>query len=130
MSDEFGGFKSPKNHSTKKENINVIHMATKTYKYKSKIATAISFIAALVVYIGKDGLTQVMPTEYANIIPIIVFIAGYILAQSTENKRVEIAEQMIYEKLDVGAPDPANEYENLNQEYNIPNVGDDNNGGA
>ena len=71
---------------------------TETYKYKSKIATAISFLAALVAYLGKDGLTQIMPEEYAFLIPIIIFCAGYILTQSTENKRVEIAEQIIEEK--------------------------------
>ncbi len=70
-----------------------------TYKHKSKIATAISFIAALIAYLGKDGLTQIMPSEYANLIPIIIFCAGYILTQTTENKRVDIAEQMIYEKI-------------------------------
>ena len=69
-----------------------------TYKYKSKIATAIAFIAALISYLGKDGLTQIMPAEYAFLIPILVFAAGYVLAQTTENKRVEIAEQMIHEK--------------------------------
>ena len=72
---------------------------TESYKLKSKIATAISFIAALIVYVGQDGLTQFMPDEYAFMIPILVFCAGYVLAQSTENKRVEIAEQMVYEKL-------------------------------
>ena len=70
-----------------------------TYKYKSKIATAISFIAALIAYLGKDGLTAIMPPEYANLVPIIVFIAGYIVTQTTENKRVDIAEQMVYEKI-------------------------------
>ena len=80
----------------------------KTYKYKSKIATAISFMAALIAYLGKDGLTQIMPPEYANLIPIIIFCAGYVLTQSTEDKRVEIAEQMItekYEDEDVVNPD-------------------------
>ena len=71
---------------------------TETYKYKSKIATAISFIAALIAYLGKDGLTQIMPAEYAFLIPILVFCAGYVLTQSTENKRVEIAEQLIHEQ--------------------------------
>ena len=77
---------------------------TETYKYKSKIATAISFIAAFIVYIGREGLTQIMPTEYANLIPIIILIAGYILTQSTENKRVEVAEQMIHEQYTGAAP--------------------------
>ena len=70
-----------------------------TYKYKSKIATAISFIAALIAYLGKDGLTAIMPTEYANLIPILIFAAGYVLTQTTENKRVDVAEQMVYEKI-------------------------------
>ena len=73
-----------------------------TYKYKSKIATAISFIAAFIVYIGQDGLKQIMPAEYAFIIPIIVFIAGYILTQKTEDKRVNVAEQIVYEKMTDG----------------------------
>ena len=85
---------------------------TETYKYKSKIATAIAFIAALIAYLGEDGLRQIMPPEYAFLIPILVFIAGYILAQSTENKRVDVAEQMIMEQ-----------YANQNQE--VPD-GDDN----
>ena len=71
----------------------------KTYKYKSKIATAISFIAALITYLGKDGLTEIMPAEYAYLIPILVFAAGYVLAQKTENKRVEVAEQMVLENI-------------------------------
>ena len=80
-----------------------------TYKYKSKIATAISFIAAFIVYIGQDGLTQIMPKEYAYFIPIIVFIAGYIATQATENKRVSVAEQMVYEKLTSDTVDPETE---------------------
>lgn len=97
---------------------------TESYKYKSKLATAISFLAALIAYLGKDGLTEIMPPEYAYLIPIIVFIAGYILAQSTENKRVDVAEQMIIEKYAKIVPtediDPASEYETLNEEYDIP----------
>lgn len=86
-----------------------------TYKYKSKITTAISFIAAFIVYIGQDGLTQIMPKEYAYFIPILVFIAGYIATQATENKRVDIAEQLIYEKIakeNVNPTEPV-----LNPEY-------------
>ena len=87
-----------------------------TYKYKSKIATAISFLAALIAYLGKDGLTQIMPEEYAFLIPIIVFCAGYVLAQTTENKRVAVAEQMIYEEFGKIIPtediDPTQDYEN------------------
>ena len=81
----------------------------KTYKYKSNIATAISFIAAFIVYIGQDGLTEIMPAEYAYLIPILVFCAGYVLTQSTENKRVAVAEQMVYEKLTSDTVDPETE---------------------
>ena len=69
-----------------------------SYKYKSQIATAAALIAGLIVYIGKDNLATIIPAEYANWIPIIVMIAGYVLAQVTENKRVEVAEQRVHEK--------------------------------
>ena len=69
-----------------------------SYKYKSQIATAAAFIAGLIVYIGQDNLKTVIPAEYANWIPIIVLVAGYILAQVTENKRVNIAEQIVREE--------------------------------
>ncbi|MBR3141128.1 MAG: hypothetical protein IKF11_09755 [Methanobrevibacter sp.] len=95
-------------------------MTTKTFKYKSKIATAISFLAALIVYLGQDGLKQIMPVEYASLIPVIILIAGYILTQTTENKRVEVAEQMIYEK-----------YENPDQDtigWDHTVIGDENDG--
>lgn len=92
-----------------------------TYKYKSKIATAISFLAAFIVYIGKDGLTQIMPQEYAYLIPIIVFIAGYILTQKTENKRVEVAEQMVYENIAKESIDPTEPV--LNEEYECDDNG-------
>ena len=72
---------------------------TESYKMKSKIATAISFIAMFIAYLGKDGLTQIIPAEYAWLIPPIVGIAAYIVTQSTENKRVQIAEQIIKERI-------------------------------
>ena len=73
-------------------------MTIESYKYKSQIATAAAFIAGLIVYIGQDNLKTVIPAEYANWIPIIVLVAGYILAQVTENKRVNIAEQIVREE--------------------------------
>ena len=73
-------------------------MAIESYKYKSQIATAAALIAGLIVYIGKDNLATIVPAQYANWIPIIVMIAGYVLAQVTENKRVEVAEQIVREE--------------------------------
>ena len=68
-----------------------------SYKNKSRLATAIAFIAALISYLGKEGLAQFIPEEYAFLIPILVFAAGYVLAQKTEDTRVEVAEQLVRE---------------------------------
>ena len=65
-----------------------------SYKNKSKIANAIVFLAGLITYIGVDNLARVMPKEYAYLAPIIVMIAGYIIVQTTENTRVEVAEKL------------------------------------
>ena len=69
----------------------------KTYKYKSKAANAIVFLAGLITYMGKDMLTQILPTRIAYLAPIIVLIAGYIVVQTTENTRVIVAEQLAVE---------------------------------
>lgn len=87
-----------------------------SYKYKSQIATAAALIAGLIVYIGKDNLATIVPAQYANWIPIIVMIAGYVLAQVTENKRVEVAEQMVHEEYQNEDDDPTIEDE-LNEDY-------------
>lgn len=98
-------------------------MTIQTYKYKSKIATAISFLAAFIVYVGKDELAKILPTEWAYLAPIIVLIAGYIATQATENKRVDVAEKMLLEQFGNLIPtediDPASEYEPLNEEYEV-----------
>lgn len=99
-------------------------MAIESYKNKSKIATAISFIAAFITYIGQDGLTQIIPAEYAHIIPLIVLIAGYIVTQTTENRRVEVAEQIVSEKYNTIDPtEPI-----LNDEYTSSIGGEDDDG--
>ena len=76
-----------------------------SYKYKSKIATAVAFIAMIIVSLGKDGLAKIIPEEYVWTIPIIVGIATWILAQKTEDHRVVVAEQKAIE-------DYNNEFEN------------------
>ena len=69
-----------------------------SYKYKSKLTTARSFLSAFIVYVGKDELATVLPSEWASFAPVIVLIAGYIATQFTENKRVDIAEQLVHEE--------------------------------
>lgn len=68
-----------------------------SFKYKSKIATAIAFIAMIIVSLGKDGLTQIIPAEYVWTIPVLVGAASWILAQKTEDHRVDVAEQKAVE---------------------------------
>lgn len=92
-----------------------------TYKYKSKIATAIAFIAMIIVSLGKDGLTQIIPAEYVWTIPVIVGIATWILAQKTEDKRVNVAEQMVYEQIAKENIDPTEPV--LNPEYECEDDG-------
>ena len=75
-----------------------------TYKYKSKAANAIVFLAGLVSYLGKDAIAQILPKELAYLAPIIILVAGYIVVQNTENKRVEVAEQRIIEQYQNDTP--------------------------
>ena len=70
-----------------------------SYKNKSKTANAIVFLAGLITYIGVDNLSKIMPAEYAYLAPIIVMIAGYIIVQTTENTRVEIAEKLAIQNI-------------------------------
>ena len=70
---------------------------TETYKYKSKAANAIVFLAGLITYIGRDALAQILPKELAFLAPVLVMVAGYIVVQSTEDTRVVVAEQLAVE---------------------------------
>ena len=69
-----------------------------SYKNKSKIATVISFIAAFIMYLGKDEIAKLLPPGYAFLAGVIVIGAGYIYTQSTEDTRVDIAKQRVHEK--------------------------------
>lgn len=69
-----------------------------TYEYKSKIANIIAFLAGLITYMGRDMLAQILPKEIAYLAPFIVTLAGYILAQKTENIRVDVAQQRAIER--------------------------------
>lgn len=69
-----------------------------SYKNKSKIATLLSFIAAFIVYVGKDEIAKLLPPEYAFLAGLIVLIAGYFVTQQTENKRVDVAKQIVHDQ--------------------------------
>jgi len=96
-----------------------------SFKYKSKIATAIAFIAMIIVSLGKDGLTQIIPAEYVWTIPVIVGAASWILAQKTEDHRVDVAEEMVHEQYANDDDPTINEDENITEDADGV-VGDEN----
>ena len=68
-----------------------------TFKYKSKFATAIGAVATIISVLGVDQLQALFPS-FGHYIPAVVALATWWLSQSTENTRVEIAEQMVREE--------------------------------
>ena len=70
---------------------------TISYKYKSKIATAAGAIATIITILGVEQLNNIFP-GYSQYIPVIVAICAWYLAQSTEDTRVKVAEQLIHEQ--------------------------------
>lgn len=79
-----------------------------TFKYKSKFATAIGAVATIISVLGVDQLQALFPS-FGQYIPAVVALATWWISQSTENTRVEVAEQMVRE-----------EYEN--QEFNAGDI--------
>ena len=81
---------------------------TESYKFKSKLATAIGAICTIISIVGVNQLQTILPS-FSEYIPIIFAFATWYISQNTENKRVEIAEKLIEEKYIDN--DPASEYE-------------------
>jgi len=71
---------------------------TETYKYKSRLITAIAFIIMLLAAITPEAWQNILPGEYWVFIPTIMGIITYAAAQLSEEKRVEVAETMVIEK--------------------------------
>ena len=95
----------------------VIRMV-ESYKFKSKLATAVGGIATVITTLGIGQLEAIFP-QFGKYIPVVVALATWYLSQTTENKRVEIAEQLVHEQYNDPSPDV------LNDEYTS---GDDNDG--
>ena len=86
---------------------------TESYKYKSKLATAIGGICTIISVLGVEQLAAMFP-GYGQYIPAIVALATWYISQTTENTRVEVAEQIIREQYlgtEIRNIDPASEYE-------------------
>ena len=87
---------------------------TTTYKYKSRLITAIGFLAMILAAITPDAWQSLLPNQYWVFIPTIMGIITYTAAQLSEEKRVEVAETMVIEKQNALMGQP------LNEEYTFP----------
>jgi len=67
---------------------------TTTYKYKSRLITAISFVITILAFISVDEWASVLPRDFVFLAPTIVAIIGYIASQLSEEARVVRAEEM------------------------------------
>lgn len=67
---------------------------TTTYKYKSRLITAISFLITILAFISADEWASVLPHDFVFLAPTIVAIIGYIGSQLSEEARVVRAEEM------------------------------------
>lgn len=72
-------------------------------KNYSRAVNIIVFICSLITYLGVDGLNNIVPDEYKYIIPTIIMIAGFILVQLSEEKRVTRAEELVKQGSGVNA---------------------------
>lgn len=88
---------------------------TESYKFKSKLTTAIGGICTIITTLGVDQLEAIVP-YWGKFIPVLVAIATWYTSQKTEDTRVEVAEQLIHEQYNDPTPTV------LNDEYS---VGDD-----
>ena len=82
---------------------------TRTYKYKSRIITALAFLAMLVAAISPEAWQTLLPESYWVLIPTIIAIATYAATQLSEEKRVEVAETLVVEKQNAIMGQPINE---------------------
>ena len=86
----------------------MVIMMVESYKFKSKLATAIGGIATVITILGTGQLEAIFP-QFGKYIPVVVAIATWYLSQTTENKRVEVAEQLVHEQYNDPTPDVLND---------------------
>ena len=86
----------------------MVIIMVESYKFKSKLATAIGGIATVITTLGIGQLEAIFP-QFGKYIPVVVAIATWYLSQTTENKRVEVAEQLVHEQYNDPTPDVLND---------------------
>ena len=92
----------------------MVSTMTTTYKYKSRLITAIGFLAMILAAITPDAWQSLLPNQYWVFIPTIIAALTWLAAQLSEEKRVEVAETMVIEKQNAIMGQP------LNEEYTFP----------
>ena len=88
------------------------NIMVESYKIQSKIATAIGGIATVISILGVDQLQAIFP-GFGKYIPMIVALATWYVSQTTENTRVERAEQIVREEYDSSTQNDENVFVNL-----------------
>jgi len=83
-----------------------------SYRVKSKLTTAIGAICTIISVLGVSQLEALFP-EYGKFIPALVALATWYSSQVTEDKRVEVAEQLVHEQYEDSSTDPENVVVNL-----------------
>ena len=91
---------------------------TTTYKYKSRLITAIGFIATILSFISINEWNSIIPAAYQVWIPTLMAIISYIAVQLSEEKRVVVAEEIAVKKAETEQTGVTlNEEPILNDEY-------------
>ena len=89
-----------------------------SFKKKSRLITAISFIITILAFISADEWASVLPQDLVVFAPTIVAIIGYIASQLSEEKRVVVAEEIAVKKAETEQTGVTlNEEPILNDEY-------------
>lgn len=102
-----------------------------SFKKKSRLITAISFIITILAFISVEEWASVLPQDLVVFAPTIVAVIGYIASQLSEEKRVVVAEEIAVLKAESeGSGVTLNEEPILNDEYVYsetvaPNINDD-----
>ena len=105
-----------------------------SFKKKSRLITAISFIITILAFISVDEWASVLPQDFVFLAPTLVAVIGYIASQLSEEARVVRAEEIAVKKAETEQRGVTlNEEPILNDEYVYsetvaPNTNDDDDG--
>lgn len=67
-----------------------------SFKIPSQLTNVIVFIAMFILA-NQELLTSNTPSEYNAIVSTVIVLAGFIVTQYTEDKRVAVAEELVVE---------------------------------